>query len=178
MDAAKTTAKSRDASGRSVDGVASQAYRDAMSRFAGAVHVVTTGGPAGRRGVTVSAAVSVSDDPPTLLICLNRNRPENAMFADNGCFALNVLSAEHLALARAFAGEGSLAMDKRFELGDWQELETGAPVLAGARISLDCKVVETRQVHTHDVLLGEVVGVGEPVEGEALIYLDRQYATV
>ena len=178
MDAAKTTAQSGDASGQAGDGVASQAYRDAMSRFAGAVHVVTTDGPAGRRGVTVSAAVSVSDDPPTILVCLNRNRPENTMFADNGCFAVNVLCADHIALARAFAGEGSLAMDRRFDLGDWQELATGAPVLAGARISLDCRVVETRKVHTHDVLLGEVVGVGEPGEGEALIYLDRQYATV
>ncbi|TIW51814.1 MAG: flavin reductase, partial [Mesorhizobium sp.] len=49
-----------------------QAYRDAMAHFAGQVHVVTTDGPAGRRGATVIAACSVSDTPPTVLVCLNR----------------------------------------------------------------------------------------------------------
>ena len=48
-----------------------QDYRDAMAKFAGAVHVITSDGPAGRRGVTVIAACSVSDDPPTILVCLN-----------------------------------------------------------------------------------------------------------
>ena len=47
-----------------------QAYRDAMARFAGAVHVVTTDGPAGLRGATVIAACSVSDAPPMVLVCV------------------------------------------------------------------------------------------------------------
>ncbi|MET0598611.1 MAG: flavin reductase, partial [Mesorhizobium sp.] len=45
-------------------------YRDAMARFAGAVHVLTTDGPAGKRGTTVIAACSVSDNPPTVLVCI------------------------------------------------------------------------------------------------------------
>ncbi|MCB1449897.1 MAG: flavin reductase, partial [Nitratireductor sp.] len=77
-----------------------------MARFAGAVNIVTTAGHSGRRGVTVSAAVSVSDNPPTILVCLNRNRAENAFFAENGVMALNTLCEGHVSLARAFAGEG------------------------------------------------------------------------
>ena len=100
------------------------------------------------------------------------------MFADNGCFAVNVLTGEHVELARAFAGEGHLEMTERFAFGKWGELATGAPVLAGARIAIDCKVVDVQLVHTHYVILGEVVGVSEPAEGAALIYLDRHYATV
>ena len=68
-------------------------YRDAMARFAGAVHVLTTDGPAGKRGTTVIAACSVSDNPPTVLVCLNRENPlERRSIVENG-----MLRAEHAA---------------------------------------------------------------------------------
>jgi cob(II)yrinic acid a,c-diamide reductase len=63
----------REASVLKKNAVEPRLYREAMSRFAGAVHVVTTDGPYGRRGVTVIAACSVSDDPPTIL-CLPQSR--------------------------------------------------------------------------------------------------------
>lgn len=155
-----------------------QAYRDAMSHFAGAVTIVTTDGPAGRRGVTVSAAVSISDNPPTVAVCLNRNREENRWFADNGCFAINVLVDTQIKMARAFAGEGHLDMDARFGLGEWEKLATGAPVLAGARTVLDCIVRDFSLVHTHYVLMGEVMAAAEPRQGSALAYLDRDYRSI
>src|SRR5262245_66357120 len=54
---------------KSVDGAT---FREAMSRLGAAVHVVTSAGPAGRTGFTATAVASVSDAPPTLLVCLNR----------------------------------------------------------------------------------------------------------
>jgi flavin reductase (DIM6/NTAB) family NADH-FMN oxidoreductase RutF len=155
-----------------------QAYRDAMSHFAGAVTIVTTDGPAGRRGVTVSAAISVSDNPPTVAVCLNRNRDENRWFADNGCFAINVLLENQIELARAFAGEGHLDMSARFDLGKWKRLATGAPILGGARTALDCIVRDVNLVHTHYVIMGEVMGIAEPAQGLALAYLDRDYRPI
>ena len=59
-----------------INEVGPQDYRDAMARFAGAVHVITTDGRAGKRGTTVIAACSVSDIPPTVLVCLNRENPQ------------------------------------------------------------------------------------------------------
>jgi flavin reductase (DIM6/NTAB) family NADH-FMN oxidoreductase RutF len=153
-------------------------YRDAMSRMAGAVSVVTTDGPAGIRGVTVSAVVSVSDNPPTLFVCLNRNREENRFFEKNGCFALNTLSQQHLPLARAFAGEGHLPMGERFALGDWTRMETGAPVLIGARMALDCVVTDVQAVHTHFVIAGQAVAKGQLHNEPALVYLDRDYRSI
>jgi flavin reductase (DIM6/NTAB) family NADH-FMN oxidoreductase RutF len=158
--------------------ISPQEYRDAMSHFAGAVHVVTTDGDAGKRGVTVSAVASVSDDRPTLMVCLNQNRVENTWFERNGCFALSTLCGEHVELARAFAGEGHLEMDARFALGRWSTLKTGAPVLEGARMTLDCVVSDVQAVHTHYIIFGEVVGVGPVGKGAALIYLDRHYRTL
>lgn len=150
-------------------------YREAMSRFAGAVNIATTDGAAGLRGVTVSAAVSVSDNPPTLFFCLNRNREENRWFERNGTFVMNTLCAEQIGLARAFAGEGHLSMADRFALGQWTNNLTGAPVLVGARMALDCRVTDVQAVHTHYVIAGEVVACSELRDDAALVYLDRKY---
>ena len=52
--------------------VEKQAYREAMARLGAAVNVITTDGPGGRAGFTASAVCSVTDTPPTLLVCANR----------------------------------------------------------------------------------------------------------
>jgi flavin reductase len=50
-----------------------QEYRDGMARLGAAANIITTEGPAGRSGMTASAAVSVTDDPPTLAVSINRS---------------------------------------------------------------------------------------------------------
>jgi cob(II)yrinic acid a,c-diamide reductase len=150
-------------------------YRDAMSRFAGAVHVVTTDGTAGRRGTTVIAACSVSDDPPTVLVCLNRGNPANERFHDNGCFALNTLPAGRQDLANAFSGLTGLPQDERFALGAWDTLATGAPTLSDAAAVFDCELIESKDLATHRVLFGRVKGVRIGDSLDPLIYYNRQY---
>lgn len=150
-------------------------YREAMSRFAGAVHVVTTDGAAGRRGVTIIAGCSVSDDPPTVLVCLNRVRPDNDVFVDNGVFALNTLAADQQDLADAFSGLTGLSQDERFALAEWTSETTGAPVLLGALTTFDCRIVEAKDFATHRILFGEVTGVHIGDRLQPLIYQDRRY---
>lgn len=156
------------------------AYRNAMARFAGAVHVVTTDGPAGRRGVTMTAVTSVSDKPATLLICLNLTNPSNELFIRNGCFAVNTLAAGHRALADAFSGLGGLSADERFALGQWrgETGATGAPVLADALASFDCVLTESHDLSTHRVLIGRVSGVFLGDSQSALIYHERGYHVI
>lgn len=150
-------------------------YREAMSRFAGAVHVVTTDGPHGRRGVTVIAACSVSDDPPTILVCLNRVKPDNDCFARNGVFALNTLAAGQQPVADAFSGLTGLTQDERFALGRWETEASGAPVLVGAEAAFDCHLVEARDFATHRVLFGKVTGIRIGDSLKPLIYHHRAY---
>ena len=150
-------------------------YREAMSRFAGAVHVVTTDGPHGRRGVTVIATCSVSDGPPTILVCLNRLNPDNDCFAGNGVFALNTLSADQRPLADAFSGLTGLAQADRFALGRWETVSSGAPVLDGAVASFDCRLVEAADMATHRILFGQVTGLRIGDSLDPLIYHHRAY---
>lgn len=152
-----------------------QAYRDAMSHFAGHVHVVTTDGPAGKRGATVIAACSVSDTPPTILVCLNRENPKNEPFVENGNFALNTLSSHHQALSIGFSGVTGLAVEERFGLGRWDTISTGAPTLVDALAVFDCELVDYKDLATHRVLFGKVTGLRIGDNLKPLIYHARGY---
>jgi len=146
-----------------------------MARFAGAVHVVTTDGVAGRRGTTVIAACSVSDSPPTVLVCLNRENQSNDLFIRNGRFALNTLSSRHQKLAEAFSGLTGLDQDERFAFGEWETISTGAPVLKDAVSVFDCEIIDSKDHATHRVLFGKVTGLRVGDRLQPLIYHDRTY---
>jgi cob(II)yrinic acid a,c-diamide reductase len=152
-----------------------QLYRDAMANFAGHVHVVTTDGPAGKRGATIIAACSVSDDPPTVLVCLMRANPANDIFAKNGVFALNTLGEQHQDLANAFSGLGKLDQDERFAHAKWNTMATGSPTLADALSVFDCVVTDRKDVATHRVLFGKVTGLRLGDKVRPLIYHGRNY---
>ena len=79
-------------------------FREAMSRLGAAVHVITTAGPGGKAGATATAVCSVSDAPPTLLMCLNRRSQTNPVVVENGVFCVNTLGAGEAEIADLFAG--------------------------------------------------------------------------
>ncbi len=83
-------------------------FVEAMAAAASGVSIVTTDGPAGRFGLTVSALTSVSADPPLLLACINRKNPISAAITENGCFVANLLAENQVALAKIFAGRPEL----------------------------------------------------------------------
>jgi cob(II)yrinic acid a,c-diamide reductase len=153
-------------------------YREAMSRYAGHVQIVTTQHQGIRRGVTITAACSVSDSPPMVLACLNNSNPSNAILFESGHFALNTLAAHHQDLANAFAGFGKLSAEERFARAEWQILATGSPVLTDAIAAFDCVVTDRKVTNTHTVLFGEVRAVHFGARGPSLIYLDRGYRTL
>lgn len=156
-------------------GIDQTAFREAMSRLAAAVHVMTTDGKSGRFGTTVSAVCSVSDDPASLLVCLNRDSHSHDPLLKNGVFSINTLQAGQEDLSNAFAGRGDLSEAERFALAEWDAMTTGAPALKGARITFDCEVMETTDVGTHTVIIGQVVDVRMADAGESLLYVRRGY---
>ena len=132
-------------------------------------------GPGGLRGTTVIAACSVSDSPPMVLACLNRENPNNRAFVTNGKFALNTLAAKHEPLSVAFSGLTGLAVQERFALAEWDVIATGAPTLVDAVAVFDCELVDTKDMATHRVLFGKVTGLRVGDSLRPLIYHDRGY---
>lgn len=158
--------------------VTGQTFRDAMSRVGSAVHVVTTAGSAGRGGATMTAVTSVSDAPPTILVCINRNGRLNEVLRANGVFCVNTLVSGQEELAGVFAGVGGLGHEERFGVAEWTKAATGAPVLVGARMSLDCRVSEIKEIGSHSVVFGVVEAVCLGDIRPALLYMDRSYSSL
>lgn len=156
--------------------VSREQFRDAMARLGAAVNVVTTDGAGGRTGFTASAVCSVTDEPPTLLVCLNRASRGSAAFQANGVMCVNTLAAGQDALSDAFAGKGGLDADGRFAMAGWTRLATGAPVLEDAAIvAFDCRITEVVEKGTHSVLFGEIQAIRQGKAGGALIWYGRGY---
>lgn len=148
-------------------------FRNAMSRLGAAVSIITTDGPAGRAGFTASAVCSVTDEPPSLLVCLNRNASVYATFKQNGVLCVNVLGAGHQNISNLFGGKTS--MEERFSSATWSQSHSGSPVLVEADVSFDCRLIHRVEVGTHDVLICEVISVSISNEAKSLIYFNRQY---
>ena len=153
------------------------AFRDAMSRLGAAVHVVTSAGPAGQTGFTATAVASVSDAPPTLLVCLNRRSNSAPLLGVNRVFCVNTLRAGEENIADLFAGRSG-TRDERFASGEWTTLATGSPVLTSAVVAFDCRVSEIKSVGSHNVIFGVVEAVRLGSAGEALVYHERAYKRV
>ena len=159
--------------------VEQKAFREAMSRLGAAVHVITTDGPSGKTGFTATAVCSVSDAPPTLLVCLNRGATSMPILRGNGVFCVNTLRAGDELVADTFAGRTKVAREARFDTGhQWGTLATGSPVLMSAVVACDCRVIEIKAVASHDIYFGMVEAIHQGEPGPALVYHDRLYKQV
>lgn len=152
-------------------------FKNAMSSLTSAVNVVTTVGESGFHGFTASAVCSVTDTPPTLLVCMNKSSRSHTHFVENKVLTVNVLGAQHEKLSNAFASS-KLNSDERFALGKWTELETGSPVLADALVSFDCEISDIQEVGTHTIFICPIVAIQKNPEDQALVYFNRAYHQV
>jgi flavin reductase (NADH) len=153
-------------------------FRQAMAHLGAAVNVITTAGPHGRCGITASAVCSVTDAPPTLLVCINRSSAMHAAFAHNRHLCVNVLPAEHEVLARDFAGLTDVPMERRFDPHVWDTGAHDVPVLRNALASLQGTIVESKDVGSHSVMFVQASTIQVRPDGDSLIYFSRTFHRV
>jgi flavin reductase (NADH) len=149
------------------------AFRAAMRRLAGHVHVVTTRLGDERAGLTATAVCSLTAQPPRVLACINLSGRSFQMIAESRVMAVNVLGAEHQALARRFAGAGGTDPFEGPER--WTQAGTGAPLLADAQASFDCVVDQLLVTSTHAIVIGDIRHISHRDSGEPLLYADGQF---
>ena len=152
-------------------------FRNAMSLLTTAVNVITTKGATGVHGFTASAVCSVTDTPPTLLVCMNQSSRSHAHFIENKILSVNVLCAQHEQLSNAFASS-KFSSEERFKLGSWTTLETGSPVFEDALVSFDCHIEQIQEVGTHSIFICRVVAIQQSQQEESLVYFNRAYHQV
>jgi flavin reductase len=154
--------------------VSLEQFKLGMRLLAGAVNIITSAHGGRRYGMTATAVCSVTADPPTVLVCINKLATTHGIVAKSKVFCVNLLRADDWELSTTFSGATS--GEARFKSRDWTRLATGAPVLIDALVSFDCRVVKKVMYGTHGIFLGQVeqVLVGKP--GKPLLYSEGQYA--
>lgn len=144
-------------------------FRTAMSRFPGAVTIITTRAENERRGITATAVCSVSAEPPSLLICVNRKTGTCASIQESGFFNINLLPDPSGELAMRFAGAGGATGEEKFAHGNWSEDMRGLPVLEEALVAFSCEVREQMEAGSHTVFIGQIVDI-RLGDGAPLLY--------
>ncbi len=149
----------------------SDQLKTAMQRLAGGVVIVTAGVGETRAGFTATSAVSLSVDPPTMLVCANRASSTLPAIRAMGHFCVNILGAEQQAIAERFAGVSGQGGEQRYKGLDWIDMPSGAPGLLDAEATVDCIVDEMLERHTHTIILGGVSAVRiARHDGGSLVY--------
>ena len=155
--------------------VAQLEFRQAMAGLPAAVNVITTQGPAGCHGMTATAVCSLSDDPASLLVCINRATRMHDVLIDNGRFCVNILAAGQDGVSGAFAARGLSIEDRLAQAGEVILLDGDLPALAEAQMALPCRVAQVIEAGTHTIFIGQVEQVVKGRGVGALTYYDRAY---
>jgi flavin reductase (DIM6/NTAB) family NADH-FMN oxidoreductase RutF len=129
-------------------------FRHAMRRVPTGVTVVTSLKDGEPRGITVSSFASISLDPPSLLVCVNREARSYLFISTSRIFCVNVLAGEQRRLAEHFSGK---VRERQFTEIEYEVAVTGAPVLRDAIAHFDCELVEEYHFGSHSILIGRVV---------------------
>ena len=150
-------------------------FVDAMAALANGVSVVTTDGPGGKFGLTVSAITSVSAEPPILLCCLNLKNVAVAAIVKNNRFAVNILDAQSRDIAQLFAGRNAEGKPYDFDRHEWISGRAfGLPILKSATACFECELESFHDAGTHRIYIGRVIsairGANEP-----MVYSNRNY---
>jgi len=151
-------------------------FKDAMRRLASGVSLVTSGTPEhGHAGLIATSVVSVSMDPPTLLVCVNQSSSAHPVIDACGAFCVNLLSRQDRVLVDIFGS--SARREERFKVGAFEPTPPGPPRLSTALASIDCKVAEAFSYGTHTLFLGKVVDIRLPTleKMDPLVHMNRAF---
>ncbi len=150
-------------------------FRTAMRSVASSVFLVTTRDVAGNAGMTATSVCSLSFDPASVLICVNRSNAFMNALEASGRFALNILSRDDETVAKAFGS--SAGREHRFVLGDWYELD-GMPALKSSLSTIVCDVASQMDFGSHRIFVGQVREIDNHDGGAELLYCQGAFHTL
>ena len=149
-----------------------RSFRQAMRRVASTVNVISICVDGQPMGITATAVSSISMDPPSLLICINRASAVHAPLGDVTHFRVNVLHRDQEAVARMFADRSQGPL--RFTAG-WNVDCALPPRLVDAQASILCRRIDHHQFGTHSIFIGVVEDAVVRGDVHPLVYLNGRY---
>ncbi len=144
----------------------------AMRRLTTTVHVVTCGYEGQKYGMTATAVLSVCNDPPAMLTCVNKSSSLFQPMTMVERFCINLLKVGQQDVASAFSGK--MKGDERFECGKWSA-SNETPYLVTAQASIFCETREFTSFGTHGIFIGEVCDLVTDRSINPLLYEDGKF---
>lgn len=167
------------------EGVSNDEFRAAMTRLAAGVVLVTAhepaldpDGPGGDDvGMTATAFMSVSVDPPLVLVSLREGSRMDDLLAEQPLWAVSVLSESQRHIAGRFAMKGRISDRLLFADIPYVRGETaGAPLVGGALATLECRTEQRVAAGDHTLVIGRVLSARVPsADGGPLTYFKGRY---
>jgi len=147
---------------------------EAMRRVAMTVSIISAGDNKGRQyAMTATSAISVSLNPESMLVCINKNTLFSSIIGAADRFAVNLLSTAQVALSKDCAG--GLPQDSRVNDRDWEIHTDGLALLKGAQASILCRKTRLYEHGTHNLLIGDVYDIVVHEYNDTLLYMDGKY---
>jgi flavin reductase (DIM6/NTAB) family NADH-FMN oxidoreductase RutF len=153
-------------------------FRGAMRHLTGGVSVLTAGRGADITGMTVTSVSSLSVEPASLIVSINRESSSWPVLKRHGFFGVNILAADQLEVAERFTGKGGLKGAERFAGARWITRVSGVPLLTGALAAIDCAVDEIVERHSHAIVIGRVLDITSSTPTAALAYWQGRYVAI
>ena len=134
-------------------------FRNAMRQLTGGVSVITAGKGRDISGMTVTSVSSLSVEPASLIVSLNRESSSWPLVKRYGFFGVNILTSDQIDIAERFTGKGGLKGADRFAGARWTTRASGVPLLEDALAAIDCEVEDVVERHSHAIVIGRVLDV-------------------
>jgi flavin reductase (DIM6/NTAB) family NADH-FMN oxidoreductase RutF len=157
---------------------ASADFRAAMRQLTGGVSVITVGRGRDITGMTVTSVSSLSVDPPSLIVAINRSASSWPILKRDGFFGVNILNADQIDIAERFAGKDGVKGADRFAGAEWVTRVSGVPLLVGALAAIDCEVEDIIERHSHAIVIGRALDLRLSPRSAALAYWQGQYVAI
>ncbi|MGW0084233.1 flavin reductase family protein [Streptomyces sp. NPDC003393] len=170
------------------EGVSNDEFRAAMTRLAAGVVLVTAQeppldpddplAPGGEDvGMTATAFVSVSLDPPLVLVSLREGCRMDDLLAEQPLWAVSVLTESQRHIAGRFAMKGRISDRLLFEDIPYVRGEvSGAPLVGGALATLELRTEQRVPAGDHTLVVGRVLTARLPsADGGPLMYFRGRY---
>lgn len=144
-----------------------QELRRVMGHFATGVTVITTKDKDGApQGLTANAFMSLSLNPPLVIISVDKGATCYNCFATGNGYTVNFLSENQEEVSKRFATKG---IDKFAGLG-WREGENGAAIIDGALGHVECRITQAYDGGDHTIVVGEILNAAANGERPLLFF--------
>jgi len=156
-------------------------FREAVSRFATGITVVTCVSDGLDHAMTANAFASVSLDPLLVLVSVERDSRFHDAVTAAGAWGVSILRSGSEPTARWLATKGRPLPGQLDRVAHHRSPNLEVAWIDDSLAAMECRTVETHKAGDHDILLGEILNIEvsdcpDDVEGlDPLLYYRRHY---